>query len=36
MFGLKEDERKALEKKDGREEKSFFFCWREKIGRAHV
>ena len=25
MFGLKEDERKALEKKDGREEKSFFF-----------
>ena len=34
MFGLKEDERKALEKKDGREEKSFFFFfgWREIEG----
>ena len=31
MFGLKEDERKALEKKDGREEKSFFFLVGEKL-----
>ena len=31
MFGLKEDERKALEKKDGREEKSFFFFVGEKL-----
>ena len=31
MFGLKEDGRKALEKKDGREKKNFFFLVGDKL-----
>lgn len=30
MFGLKEDGRKALEKKEGREKKSLLFFWLER------